>query len=233
MTAETPITNGCILLFVKSPEQAPVKSRLAADIGEEAAGELYRNFVLDILETLSGVTATMRCALHVCVHPPGALQQTRKWLGNDYRCLPQRGQNLGERMRNAFQAGFAEGYKRAVIIGSDTPDLTGEIITEGLRRLEHGEAVIGPAHDGGYYLIGFRSDTFLPAVFEDIPWSTGDVFAATMKIFRQAKSDVAVLPPWRDVDTLSDLQDFRMRREKSSFADSRTMRCLRSRDGEK
>lgn len=232
MTAEPPVTDSCILLFVKSPEQVSVKSRLAADIGEETARELYKNFVLDIVETLSGVTATIRCAMHVCVHPPGALPQTRKWLGDDYRYLPQRGKNLGERMKNAFLAGFADGYERVLIIGSDAPDLTGEIITEGINSLKHREAVLGPAHDGGYYLIGLRPDTFLPAVFEDIPWSTEEVFAATMKIFRQAKRDVAVLPPWRDMDTLPDLQDLRERHKTNYFADSRTIRYLRSRDGE-
>ncbi len=235
MTAETPVTDGCILLFVKSPQHAPVKSRLAESIGEETACELYKNFVLDILETLTGVMATAGHALHVCVYPPEtrASQFIRKWLGDDYRYLPQKGNDLGERMRNAFLASFADGYERALIIGSDAPDLPREIITEAFDRLEQGEAVIGPAYDGGYYLIGFRSDTFLPAVFEDIPWSTGNVFAATIKIFQQARCDISVLPPWRDMDTLPDLQDFRARHEKSSFADSRTMRYLLSRDGGK
>ena len=228
MIAETPVTDSCILLFVKSPEHLPVKSRLAESIGKETARELYKNFVLDILETLSGAAAKIGCALRVCVHPPEALRHMRNWLGDNYRYLPQQGNTLGERMKNAFLASFADGYERVVIIGSDAPDLTGESITEAFRFLEDSEAVIGPAHDGGYYLIGFRSDAFLPVVFEDIPWSTGEVFAATMKIFQQAQCDVSVLPPWRDIDILPDLQDFRARHEKSSFADSRTMRYLRS-----
>jgi rSAM/selenodomain-associated transferase 2/rSAM/selenodomain-associated transferase 1 len=231
MEAERRTTDCCILLFVKSPQHVPVKSRLAASIGGETARELYKNFVLDILETLSGVAAKTGCVVCLCVHPSGAVPEIRKWLGDGYRYLPQKGKDLGERMKNAFLDGFADGYGRAIILGSDAPDLTGEIITEGINSLGHGEAVIGPAHDGGYYLIGFRSDTFLPAVFEDISWSTGNVFAATMEIFRHARRHVSVLPSWRDIDTLPDLKDLRERHQTSGVVHSRTIRYLRSRDG--
>jgi rSAM/selenodomain-associated transferase 1 len=220
-----------MLFFVKSPAHAPVKSRLSESIGMEAARDLYRNFVGDMLETLAGVAAKTGHALFVCVHPPEAeaLRQMQYWLGDDYRYWPQEGKDLGERMKNAFLASFAAGYKKTLLIGSDAPDLTGEIVAEGWERLEREGAVIGPARDGGYYLIGFQSDAFLPVVFEDIPWSTGEVLSATLQAFRAAGSDVSLLPPWQDIDTFADLQDFRARHEKDYFADSRTMRCLRSR----
>ena len=218
-----------MLFFVKSPEHVPVKSRLAESIGPEAARDLYRNFVGDMLGTLAGVAAKTGHALSVCIHPPEASRQMRNWLGDDYRYQPQEGKDLGERMNNAFLASFAAGYGKTLIIGSDAPDLTGEIVTEGLERLEYEGAVIGPARDGGYYLIGFRSDAFLPAVFKDIPWSTGEVLTATLQVFRHAGSDVSLLPLWRDIDTAADLQDLRQRHENDYFTNSRTMRYLRSR----
>lgn len=229
-STQTGVTRkGCVLFFVKSPEHVPVKSRLAESIGTEAARDLYKNFVLDMLETLASVAAKTGLALYVCVHPPEALPEVRNWLGDDYRYQLQEGKDLGERMKNAFLTSFAAGYGKTLIIGSDTPDLTGEVVAEGFERLERGGTVIGPAHDGGYYLIGFRSDAFLPAVFKDIPWSTDEVFTATLQIFRHAGSDVSVLPPWRDIDTSVDLQDFQQRHGNDHFTDSRTMRCLRSR----
>lgn len=225
---ETRQTEGCILLFVKSPEHGPVKSRLAQVVGVKIACELYRNFVSDILETLADVTAGERYDLRVCFYPAGAGEGIRTWLGARFTCMPQEGRDLGERMNHAFQSGFAAGYRRMLILGSDTPDLTPDIIREGFQHLDRHAAVIGPAHDGGYYLLGFRSKTFIPAIFEGIPWSTERVFEETMAAFRRAGAEVAVLPPWRDVDTLADLQALQKRCENKLFQHSHTMRYLAS-----
>lgn len=220
------INKGCLLFFVKSPEQTTVKSRLAEAVGAETARELYRNFVLDMLDTLSDSAAGGQHDLWVCFYPPEAGQEIRDWLGNSYTCVPQQGNDLGERMQNAFLTGFAEGYSRALLLGSDTPDLTSAIITAGLSRLTSHHAVIGPACDGGYYLLGFQSQAFLPAIFCGMPWSTGEVYTRTMEVFRRAHANVSVLPSWRDIDTIADLQDLLERHRNSSFARSRTMRCL-------
>ncbi len=227
------IKQGCIILFVKSPEQTPVKSRLAASLGAETARALYRNFVLDMLETLTDFTAAAGYGLRICFAPPRAGRALKKWLGNTYTYLPQQGRHLGERMKNAFLAGFAAGYQRVLLLGSDTPDLTGTVIAEGMRSLLHHHAVIGPARDGGYYLLGFRAETFLPAVFQGIVWSGGDVFDRTLAIFRGAGVRVAILPPWRDIDTVADLRDLHRTGLQGSFAQSRTMRYLRSNDSTK
>ncbi len=231
MTSEGRIIDGCILLFVKSPRQVPVKSRLAESIGKQAARTLYENFIRDILKTLSAVSAKTGCAIRVYVYPPGASQEMGEWLGNDYPCLPQQGGDLGERMKNAFLAGFAEGYRWVMIVGSDVPDITEAILTEGISRLEEDPgAVIGPARDGGYYLVGFRPAAFLPAAFENIPWGTDTVFAETMNVFREARRQASLLPPWSDVDTLADLQDLRQRHRDDYFSSSRTMSWLCSPD---
>lgn len=224
VTRET--NKGCILFFVKSPEQTTVKSRLAEAVGSEKARELYRNFVLDMLDTLSDVTARSKHDLRVCFYPPEAGQEIRDWLGSAYSCIPQQGNDLGERMQNAFLTGFGEGYRRAILLGSDTPDLTSSVITAGLSRLNTHPAVIGPAYDGGYYLLGFQSQAFLPAVFCGMPWSTGEVYACTREVFRRAHTTVSVLPTWRDRDTIADLRDLREDGRKGNFSRSRTMRYL-------
>jgi rSAM/selenodomain-associated transferase 1 len=221
------INKGCILFFIKAPEQTTVKSRLAEAVGAVTARELYRNFVLDMLDTLSAITAGGKHDLWVCFYPPGAGHEIRAWLGSSYTCVPQQGSDLGERMQSAFQAGFAAGYSRAILLGSDTPDLTSEIISKGLSSLTTHPAVIGPACDGGYYLLGFQSQAFLPAVFCGMPWSTGEVYSRTREVFRRASFNVSVLPPWRDIDTIADLQALREDCRNSSFVRSRTMRYLR------
>jgi rSAM/selenodomain-associated transferase 1 len=224
--AASEISQDCILFFVKSPEQTTVKSRLAEAVGVKMAQELYRNFVLDMLDTLSDVTMEGRHDLKVCFHPPKAGPDIRAWLGDACDYEPQQGNDLGERMQNAFQSSFASGYRRVLLLGSDAPDLTSEIITEGLSRLTTHAAVIGPAGDGGYYLLGFQSQTFLPAIFSGMPWSTGEVYARTREVFRRTHTNVFVLPTWRDIDTLSDLQHLQEGNRNDSFAHSRTMRYL-------
>lgn len=225
MTASQ-INKGCILFFVKAPEQTTVKSRLAEAVGAATARELYRNFVLDMLDTLSAITAGGKYDLWVCFYPPGAGQEIRAWLGSSCTCVPQQGSDLGERMQNAFLASFAAGYSRTILLGSDTPDLTGEIINEGLSRLTTHPAVIGPACDGGYYLLGFQSQAFLPAIFCGMPWSTGEVYLLTREVFRRENFNVFVLPSWRDIDTIADLQALREDCRNSSFTHSRTMRYM-------
>jgi len=133
---------------------------------------------------------------------------------------------VGERMENAFRQAFTRGFSRVVLIGSDIPDLPSPLINEALAALRMHDAVIGPARDGGYYLIGFRNDTFFPAVFSGIAWSTGAVFRSTMQAFGKAGQRVHELPLWQDVDTIEDLKDLAARSRRSAFSSSRTMSFL-------
>jgi len=119
--------------------------------------------------------------------------------------MPQHGRDLGERMKNGFLDGFAKGYKRVVLIGSDIPDLPKNSIEEAFQSLEETDAVIGPAFDGGYYLIGFRQSAFSSQVFEEINWGTATVFDETMKKLKRLRRSVHTLPRLRDIDTVEDL----------------------------
>jgi len=211
-----------IILFVKDPARGRVKSRLASALGEDATLQLYRSFVLDILDTLGQTGIPVR----ICYYPPDSGKAVAGWLGPERQYLPQEGRDVGERMENAFRQAFSGGISRAVLIGSDIPDLPALFLNEAMASLLTHDAVIGPAHDGGYYLIGFRNDTFSPAAFSGIAWSTGTVLSSTMQAFGRAGQRVHVLSPWRDVDTREDLKDLAARNRRSAFSSSRTMSFL-------
>jgi rSAM/selenodomain-associated transferase 1 len=192
----------CLLFFVKNPERGKVKSRLAAVIGGDSAVRLYKNLVVQMLSTLKEGTFP----LYICFFPKNAQKPIRNWLGREYLYMPQNGKDLGERMRNGFIDGFATGYKRVVLIGSDIPDLPMKYIEEAFKSLKEMDAVIGPAFDGGYYLIGFKDKTFSPQVFEGIAWGTRTVFDETMKKLKRFRRAVHTLPYQRDIDTAEDLK---------------------------
>jgi len=192
----------CLLFFVKYPEKGKVKSRLAAVIGDDSAAGVYKNLVAQMLSTVKEGSFP----LYICFFPKNAQKPIKNWLGREYRYIPQNGKDLGERMRNGFIDGFAMGYKRVVLIGSDIPDLPMKSIEEAFKSLKEMDAVIGPAYDGGYYLIGFKDKTFSPQVFEGIAWETKNVFDETMKKLKRFRRTVHTLPYQRDIDTVEDLK---------------------------
>jgi rSAM/selenodomain-associated transferase 1 len=190
-----------VLLFIKSPEPGKVKSRLAKAIGEDAALDVYKCLVSYTLENLK----TCNYLFRLCFYPPGSGAIIKSWLGSTYHYAPQHGRDLGERMKSAFVQAFSDGVEKVLVIGSDIPDLSISLINEAFNALDTSDAVIGPAHDGGYYLIGFNRASFLSDIFQGIVWSTDSVFYQTMKIFEKSGLHVHVLTGLRDVDTFEDL----------------------------
>lgn len=221
-TSLKPHRTTVILFFLKHPLPGQVKSRLAAVIGAVAAVRLYRAFVEDMLDTIDRTGLSCR----IYVHPPDALPAVSSWLGRRRSYQPQEGADLGERMANAFRGIFLDGVSRAVLIGSDLPDLPADLLQKALDALKQSDAVIGPARDGGYYLVGFQRETFLPDVFQDIAWGSADVFDRTMERFRSGCASVHVLPIWADVDTVGDLRSLAQRSRRDAFAAHRTIRVI-------
>jgi rSAM/selenodomain-associated transferase 1 len=191
----------CLLFFVKYPAKGKVKSRLAAVIGDEPAAKLYTDFLMQMLSTLK----TGDFPFYICFHPRSALKDLKEWLGNKHHYIPQKGKGLGERMKNGFIEAFSMGHERAVLIGSDIPDLPLDFVEEAFASLKKKDAVIGPALDGGYYLIGFNDKTFSPQVFEGMAWGTETVFDETRKALKKLRRKVHTLPYQRDIDTVEDL----------------------------
>jgi len=213
----------CILYFVKYPQTGEVKQRLAADIDEDIVVELYRNFVLDTISTLKKLDVQ----LCICFSPLNAQKKFRVWLGSSYRYVPQKGNDLGERMKNSFSHAFAEGFRRVILIGSDSPDLPGDFLSTAIVELQTHDLVLGPSSDGGYYLIGFRNTTFLPSVFDGIHWSSSTVLQETMEKIHNKKHRLSLLPVWSDVDTIIDLQHLLKRNKNTVFKSSQTITFLR------
>jgi rSAM/selenodomain-associated transferase 1 len=191
-----------VILFVKLPEKGKVKSRLAQRMDEDLVLRLYENMVLDTIDMLT----RGRFPFRICFTPSGARDQILEWLGPEHPSEPQTGDGLGDRMEGAFARVFTGEIEEALLIGSDIPGLTTEVIDEAFTALLTNDAVIGPADDGGYYLIGFRKRSFEPAVFHDMVWSTGTVFRETMDKLHDASLKVHVLPELTDVDTVEDLK---------------------------
>lgn len=207
----------CVLLFVKVPGKSEVKSRLSKDLGEDLTLLLYENFVFDLVDMLK---KRGRC-FKICFYPADSLENVQYWLGKEYSYMPQQGKDLGERMKNAFFDAFSDGFEKVILIGSDIPDLTNSLIDEAFAFTD--DAVIGPALDGGYYLIGFRKNKLLPQIFEGIHWGSGSVFEKTMEIFKTFNCKVSIAPERSDVDVLDDLKALVERNRYTEFADSRTM----------
>ncbi|HYW06347.1 MAG TPA: TIGR04282 family arsenosugar biosynthesis glycosyltransferase [Longimicrobium sp.] len=193
------MTRRAVLVFVRAPEAGRVKTRLAAGIGAAAALRVYRRLAEHAVREALATGAEVR--VHFTPAERGA--EVRAWLGGEPRYFPQAVGDLGERMEAAFRAAFEDGAERVVIIGSDLPDLSAELLREAFAFLDSRPAVLGPARDGGYYLLGMRA--MVPGVFHEVPWSTDAVLARTLDRMRDARADPALLATLADVDEAADL----------------------------
>jgi rSAM/selenodomain-associated transferase 1 len=212
----------CTIIFAKDPADANIKTRLGAQIGPAAAAELYKCFLLDALDTLNKLAMPFEIAFH----PPQSELRVKSILGNSYHYMPQQGDDVGQRMKNAFLAAFDKDYKKVIVIGSDIPDLPVHFLKSAFVSLETNDAVVGPAADGGYYLIGFTNTSFVPQVFDDISWSSDCVFKKTLGILKKHTDRIQFCDRWYDIDTLNDLKLLLERHRCSEFQKSRTISFL-------
>jgi rSAM/selenodomain-associated transferase 1 len=190
--------NNVLIIFVKYPEPGFVKTRLAEKIGKDKAAFLYRLFV----ETILARTEDIGFRRIIFCHPPEKSQGFKDWLG-DNEVYFQKGDTLGERLSNAFEFIFEKGAKRVIAIGSDSPTIDGKLIIKAFNKLESKECVIGPAQDGGYYLIGLSH--FHREIFKDINWSTKDVFSQTKDKVNKLGLEFSILDKEIDIDSFDDL----------------------------
>mgnify|MGYP001556255830 CR=1 FL=1 len=212
-----------LLMFVKHPTPGAVKTRLARTIGQEEAASFYDLFVRDMLDGMDSLSVR----LVVCYDPASDEQAMRAWLGEEREYLAQEGNDLGERMAQAFAWAFGQGAAKVGIIGSDVPDYPSALIERGFGELFRHDAVLGPAMDGGYYFIAFSRDGFTEQVFQDMPWSGPEVLAMTRDRLEKGGKRIASLPEWNDVDVFRDLNVLFRLNNASSFRKSRTYAKLR------
>ena len=222
-----PSKKSCLLFYVKFPEYGQVKTRLAKEIGNEHAIALYKCFVLDMLDVLT----TIPQQICLCYTPQHAEQYVRDWLGENYLYIAQHGNSLGERMHNSFQQAFQQGFEYVVLAGSDLPDLPSHYLLEAFEQLQHYESIIGPSSDGGYYLLGFRHNTFFPEVFQQMQWSHSFVYIETLKKLKKRGLNFLVLPEWDDIDNFRELQQWYRRNQSENTLAARTITYLNNMRG--
>jgi rSAM/selenodomain-associated transferase 1 len=184
-----------LIIFAKNLEYGKVKTRLAATLGNEKAFNIYKK----LLQYTNEVTLSLPC--RKMVYYSDYIVQNDLWKG--YLKLLQHGNDLGERMKNAFKEAFANGYNKAVIIGTDCFEITRLIIERAFEKLDETDIVIGPAADGGYYLLGMKK--LYPALFENIAWSTGTVFNSSIAVCNSLGLTCSMLEMLHDVDEEKDL----------------------------
>lgn len=176
-----------------------MKTRLCPPLSPEMAARCHEAFVTDTLARVAAAVAG-QADRELAVAPSGAAPRLRALAAHGgWRCVDQEGEDLGARMRSRLVSGVAEGRKRVILLGSDSPDLPADRILRALAALEEAEVVLGPAIDGGYYLIGCRDR--VPDVFgQGIGWGGAAVLKETLARLDASGSSVALLDPWPDVD---------------------------------
>ena len=190
-----------LIVFVKAPRPGAVKTRLAKAIGAPAARSAYRQLVEMLLNHLQGLGG-----VEVCFSPDDAAGEVQHWLKEGWCSSPQSDGNLGKRLHSAFQRAFQAGAKHVAIVGSDCPAVKVQDIREAWGCLQTHDVVLGPATDGGYWLIGLRQ--LQPDLFRGIHWSSESVFAETIQRVQHAGLTVQLLHELADVDTDRDWRAF-------------------------
>ncbi len=189
------MTKELIIVFVKNIKLGKVKTRLAKTIGNQGAFEVYSELVKITENATENIPIDKRIYFSDVVI-------NSKW-GTHYKAV-QEGDDLGERMKNAFIKGFEDGYNRIVLIGSDLPEINSSHIKNGLQALKTNNVVFGPAIDGGYYLVGMTK--MYDSVFDNKPWSQSNLLEVTSKELKQNNTSFALLNPLNDIDTFEDLE---------------------------
>lgn len=214
-----------IAVMAKVPGTAVVKSRLHTVLTPEQATALYRCFLLDRLDALLGVSDIERV---VAFTPAESREEMAALVPAGFRCVPQQGRDLGERLAGVLAGLIAEGHAAAIAIDSDSPTLPMAYVAAAASVLSRklADVVIGPAEDGGYYLIGITSPQ--PRLFDDVAWSTASVLPTTLARTEELGLRSHLLPLWFDVDTERDLARLREEMKADGVGPPRTRAFLRA-----
>jgi uncharacterized protein len=186
-----------LIIFVRHPELGKVKTRLAASIGNEATLIIYKKLLQHTFDISHAVDADKH------VFYSETIIENDLWSGERFFKHLQEKVDLGNRMKTAFEKVFKKGYERVCIIGSDCYELSAQIIEDAFQRLDETDLVIGPAKDGGYYLLAMKDD--VKDVFQNIEWSTEKVLKQTIEVIQKKGYSYSLLPQLSDVDTIEDV----------------------------
>ncbi|MCM8794198.1 MAG: TIGR04283 family arsenosugar biosynthesis glycosyltransferase [Candidatus Omnitrophica bacterium] len=192
-----------LIVMAKAPVPGQVKTRLLPVLSPEGAARLARRFLKETVALVEGIPGIQPV---VAVSPPEAMEQIRELIGPSMRLIPQPAGDLGVRLQELFRQFFAAGAGGVIALGTDHPGLPKESLQKAAAELRRGRdrLVLGPTHDGGYYLIGLNRPH--AELFQGIPWSTSEVLRTTVARAKSAGLRIIELPPWYDVDRPEDLQ---------------------------
>lgn len=202
----TPPPRRALVVFARVPALGRVKTRLAASIGEAGALVAYRELAE---RTLAAVASLPDCTRLVAFTPDEGEREMRGWLGDGLRYEAQTHGDLGRRMHAAISRRLAEGAERVAIIGTDCPEVTADDVERAFAALDDVDLVLGPATDGGYWLIAMRKA--LEAPFDRIPWSSPDTLTETLRRAHESMLRVTLLSRKSDVDTVADWRAWQQR----------------------
>jgi len=204
MTSGKPLKQH-LIIFTRYPEPGKTKTRLIPALGEVGAANLqqqmteYTIFQVKELQKITTVSVEVRFT-------GGDLEKMQNWLGNDLRYQLQGEGDLGTRMKRSLINTFSQAAEKVIIIGTDCPDLNPQILTTAFEQLNVFNLVLGPALDGGYYLIGLQQP--IAKLFANIPWGTAQVFSKTVEIAQKLNLSIGYLQPLADIDCPKDLENW-------------------------
>ncbi|MBX3301460.1 MAG: TIGR04282 family arsenosugar biosynthesis glycosyltransferase [Nitrospira sp.] len=196
-----------LVIFAKAPIPGQVKTRLCPPLTPDEAATLHGSFVLDTLERTKAAVDKLKVQMDrylACAPSPTHVFFKVMEERQGVRLIDQIGDDLGARMHQSVETMFSRGYRRTIIMGTDVPTVPLEYLRQALTLLDNHDLTIGPALDGGYYLIGMSKP--VPELFADVPWSTDQVLRLTQEKAARLGLKTALIQPWRDVDTLADLE---------------------------
>lgn len=201
--SETPCEpEAALIILANHPRIGATKSRLARTLGEDIATEFHRLSAERLFLELERLPIPVQQYLFYSGRDDE--DALRRWTGDRFHFELQQGRDRGERLRHAFASTFERRFRKAVIVGTDIPDLTAGLIDEALHLLDTYDAVIGPDHNGGYYLLGLKA--LHEELFRDVPWGTSRVYGYTLRMIKALDLSLAFLPVLVDVDSEADLR---------------------------
>jgi rSAM/selenodomain-associated transferase 1 len=186
-----------LIIFTRNPELGKCKTRLAATIGEKAALEVYKLLLAHTAKVTREITARKQ------VYYSDTIWEHDIWNPSVDEKKVQAGADLGERMEHAFATGFEMGFQKIIIMGSDLYDLEPSDVEAAFQELDHADYVLGPALDGGYYLLGMKQMN--AKLFKNKSWGTATVLRATLDDLKEER--VALLKEKNDIDVYEDIKD--------------------------
>jgi len=207
-------------IMAKYPEEGMVKTRLVPPLTYGQAAGLYEAILLDTIETVNKLDPYLKKVIFY--YPENKETYFNDISGPDWLVLTQSGKDLGQRLGNAF-LGFKDSKSPMIIIGSDSPALPGQYLTDSTALLQDNDIVLGPTEDGGFYLIAIKdiSRSFIEDLFKNIRWSTSDTLSDIIENVKIVNKKFALGGKWYDIDTAQDIEKFLSRPNKNNFDECR------------